>query len=154
MHQIVSLQNIHRFSYRLFHFYILKSYPDLVPSLITPSSPLVYYRLYLHGHFITPFILQRESEMATTMALASSTVLYLPYEMRIADSACCSDKPNASRTCEGSILPEVQAELVETQTPFKSSKFIRDSPDTSSKPRFIVPGRRFSMSPTAKHVQL
>ena len=85
--------------------------------------------------------------MFVTIVSTSSMLLYLPYEMRIADFACCSVNPIAISTCEGSSLPDVQAELVDTNIPFESSKCISDSPVTPSKTMFIIPGKRLFSSP-------
>lgn len=65
----------------------------------------------------------------------------------MADFASPSERPSASNTWDGMSLPALQAELVETQTPFKSRMFISDSPDTPSNPKFTVPGKLSFESP-------
>ena len=67
--------------------------------------------------------------------------------MRIDDFACCSERPKERSTSEGSSLPEVQAELVETDIPFKSSRCIIASPEAPGNVTLNTPGNRAVFSP-------
>ena len=59
--------------------------------------------------------------IASTVCSISAAVVSLPNEKRMAEAARSGDRPIASRTCEATTEPTMQAEPLEAQTPSRSS---------------------------------
>jgi len=73
----------------------------------------------------------------------SSSVFSSPIVSRNEPWAISSGRPIASNTCDGSILPAVHAEPLDTQIPSMSRLNISDSPSTNSKETLTFPGSLF-----------
>ena len=78
----------------------------------------------------------------------SASVLAAPRLKRIEFCVRCAGNPIAFSTCDGSSVPDEQAEPVETATPSRSSAISSDSASTRSKLMFVVFGTR---APDAVH---
>src|SRR6266853_749900 len=74
----------------------------------------------------------------------SSALVERPSEHRTAPMAQSTATPIATRTCDGSTLPEVHAEPAETPMPFRSRPSTIDSDSTWRKSRLAVPGSRLT----------
>ena len=68
----------------------------------------------------------------------SSAVVCLPMENRMADLASASGRPMASKTCDASTLPTMQAEPLDAQTPSRSSAISMVSESSSGRLTFNV----------------
>src|SRR5438094_5605648 len=74
-------------------------------------------------------------------------VVCLPSENRTADLARSVGNPIASKTCDATTEPTMQADPLEAQTPSKSSAISSVSESKPGKLTFRVFGRRFTGSP-------
>ena len=72
----------------------------------------------------------------------SASVLAAPRLNRIEFCVRCGGKPIALSTCDGSSVPDEQAEPVDTAMPSRSSAISSDSASTRSKLMFVVFGTR------------
>ena len=70
----------------------------------------------------------------------SASVLAAPRLKRIEFCVRCAGKPIAFSTCEGSSVPDEQAEPVDTAMPARSSAMSSDSASTRSKLMLVVFG--------------
>ena len=77
----------------------------------------------------------------------SASVLAAPRLKRIEFCARWALKPIAFSTCDGSSVPDEQAEPVDTATPSRSSAINSDSASTRSKLMLVVFGTRASVDP-------
>src|SRR5687768_9713068 len=77
----------------------------------------------------------------------SASVLAAPRLNRIEFCVRCAGKPIAFSTCDGSSVPDEQAEPVDTATPARSNPMRSDSASIRSKLTFVVFGTRGERAP-------
>ncbi len=88
----------------------------------------------------------RPGATATTRA-TSSAVVANPRLKRIAFCVSCGSRPIALSTCDGSRVPDEQADPVETAMPSRSKAMTSDSASMPSKPMLLVLATRASRRP-------
>ncbi len=80
--------------------------------------------------------------MTAIVASISDAVISLPNEKRMAEAARSGGKPIASRTCDATTEPTMQADPLEAQTPSRSSAMSMVSEGNPGKLTFSVLARR------------